>query len=45
VNATVQVIPHVGVEVGGGYRVSGATGVLEDRLNGVSGNLGVQLTW
>lgn len=45
VNATVQVIPHVGVEVGGGYRVSGATGVLEDRLNGVSGNVGVQLTW
>jgi hypothetical protein len=45
VNATVQVIPHVGVEVGGGYRVTGATGVLEDRLNGVSGNVGVQLAW
>lgn len=45
VNATVQVIPHVGVEVGGGYRVTGATSALEDRLNGVSGNVGVQLTW
>jgi hypothetical protein len=45
VNATVQVIPHVGVEVGGGYRVTGATGVLEDRLNGVSGSVGVQLAW
>jgi len=45
VNATVQVIPHVGVEVGGGYRVTGATNALEDRLNGVSGSIGVQLTW
>ena len=45
VNATVQVIPHVGVEVGGGYRLSGATNALEDRLNGVSGNVGVQLAW
>ena len=45
VNATVQVIPHVGVEVGGGYRVSGATSVLEDRLNGVSGSIGAQVTW
>lgn len=45
VNATVQVIPHVGVEVGGGYRLSGATNALEDRLNGVSGGVGVQLAW
>jgi len=45
VNATVQVIPHVGVEVGGGYRLSGATNALEDRLNGVSGSLAVQLAW
>lgn len=45
VNATVQVIQHVGIEVGGGYRVTGATDALEDRLNGVSGSLGVQLTW
>jgi hypothetical protein len=45
VNATVQVIPHVAVEVGGGYRLSGATNALEDRLNGVSGNVGVQLAW
>ncbi|HYJ93755.1 MAG TPA: hypothetical protein VEV86_03995, partial [Vicinamibacterales bacterium] len=44
-NATVQVIPHVGVEVGGGYRLSGATNALEDRLNGVSGSVGVQLAW
>ena len=45
VNATVQVIPHVGVEVGGGYRLSGATNALEDRLNGVSGSVGVQFAW
>jgi len=45
VNATAQVIPHVGVEVGGGYRLSGATNALEDRLNGVSGSVGVQLAW
>ena len=45
VNATVQVIPHVGVEVGGGYRLSGATNALEDRLNGISGSVGVQLAW
>lgn len=45
VNATVFVIPHVGIEVGGGYRVTGATNALEDRLNGVSGSVGAQLTW
>jgi hypothetical protein len=44
-NATVQVIPHVGVEVGGGYRVTGATNALEDRLNGASGSIAAQLTW
>lgn len=45
VNATVLVIPHVGLEFGAGYRVSGATGVLEDRLNGVSGSVAAQLSW
>ena len=45
VNATVHLIPHVGIEVGGGYRVSGATNALEDRLNGVSGSIAAQLTW
>lgn len=44
-NATVLVIPHVGVELGGGYRVSGATDALEDRLNGATGSVAVQLTW
>jgi hypothetical protein len=44
-NASVQVIRHVGIEFGGGYRVSGATDALDDRLNGVSGSLAVQLTW
>jgi hypothetical protein len=44
-NATVNVIPHLGVEVGGGYRVTGSTEALEDRLNGVSGSVAVQLTW
>ncbi len=45
VNTTVQVIPHVGIEVGGGYRLTGATNVLEDRLNGISGSIAAQLTW
>ena len=45
VNATVHLIPHVGIEVGGGYRVSGSTDALEDRLNGVSGSIAAQLTW
>ena len=44
-NATVRVIPHVGVDVGGGYRVSGATDALENRLNGASGSVGVLLWW
>ena len=44
-NATVLVIPHVGIELGGGYRVSGATDALEGRLNGASGSIAVQLTW
>jgi hypothetical protein len=44
-NAALQVVPHVGVELGGGYRIHGATDALEDRLNGVSGNVAVQLTW
>jgi hypothetical protein len=44
-NATVLAIPHVGVEVGGGYRVIGATDALENRLSGVSGSVAVQLTW
>ena len=29
----------------GGYRVSGATDALADRLNGASGSIAVQLTW
>jgi hypothetical protein len=45
VNATVQVIPHVGIEVSGGYRVTGSTSTLEDRLNGVSGSIAAQLSW
>ena len=44
-NAAVQLIRHVGIEIGGGYRVSGATDALEDRLNGMSGSVAVQLTW
>jgi len=44
-NAALRVVPHVGVELGGGYRIHGATDALEDRLNGVSGNVAVQLTW
>jgi len=45
VNATVQFIPHVGIDVGGGYRVTGATDALDDRLHGVSGSLALQITW
>ena len=44
-SAAVRLIEHVGVEIGGGYRVSGSTDALDDRLNGVSGSVAVQLTW
>jgi hypothetical protein len=45
VNATIQLIPHANVELGGGYRVTGATEPLEGRLNGITGNVAFQLTW
>jgi hypothetical protein len=38
-------IRHVGVDIGGGYRISGATDALDDRLNGATGSMAVQLTW
>jgi hypothetical protein len=44
-NAAVRLMQHVGIEIGGGYRVSGATDALDDRLNGVTGSLALQLTW
>jgi len=44
-NTTVNIIPHLGIEVGAGYRVTGSTEALEDRLNGISGSLALQLTW
>jgi hypothetical protein len=44
-SATVRLIRHVGVDIGGGYRISGATDALDDRLNGATGSMAVQLTW
>jgi hypothetical protein len=44
-SATVRLIRHVGVDIGGGYRISGATNALDDRLNGATGSMAVQLTW
>jgi hypothetical protein len=44
-NATVRLIRHVGVDIGGGYRISSATDALDDRLNGVTVSIAVQLTW
>ena len=44
-NATINIIQHVGVEVGAGYRITGSTEALQDRLNGISGSLALQLTW
>jgi hypothetical protein len=33
---------HIGVNWGVGYRITGATDVLEDRLNGVTGSVAIQ---
>jgi hypothetical protein len=45
VNAGVTVMPHVGVEVGAGYRLTGATDVLDEQLNGVTGSVAVQFSF
>jgi hypothetical protein len=45
VNAAIQLLPHVGLNLGGGYRLTGMTDALEDHLNGVTGNLALQFQW
>jgi hypothetical protein len=44
-NATIGLLPHVGVNLAGGYRLAAFTDALEDHLNGATGNLALQLEW
>ena len=45
VNAAINLLPHVGLNIGGGYRLTGSTDALEDHLNGATANLALQLQW
>lgn len=45
VNAVAKLLPHVAVNVAGGYRLTGFTNALDGRLNGATGNLALQLDW
>ena len=36
---------HIGLNWAAGYRLTGLTDALDDRLNGATGNLGLQLQW
>ena len=40
-----QLTRHIGVRVAGGYRLTAATDALEDRLNGTTGSVALQLQW
>jgi hypothetical protein len=44
-DAVARIASHAGVRVAGGYRLTGATDALEDRLNGVTGSVALQLEW
>jgi hypothetical protein len=43
--AAVGLFPHTSLTVAAGYRVTGATDTLRDRLNGVTGSAGLQFAW
>jgi hypothetical protein len=45
VNAAINLLPHVGLNIGAGYRLTGMTDALEDHLNGATGNLAIQFEW
>jgi hypothetical protein len=36
---------HIGLHWAAGYRLTALTGVLDDRIDGVTGSLGLQLEW
>ena len=43
--AVARLTDHVGVRVGGGYRLAALDDALDGRLDGVMGSVGVQLEW
>lgn len=45
VNAAATLFPHVVLNVGGGYRLTGFTDALDDRLNGATGAVALQFEW
>jgi hypothetical protein len=45
VDALARVTDHIGVHLAGGYRLTGATDALDDRVNGVTGSVALQLQW
>lgn len=45
VGVTVSPFQHVGVNLAGGYRLTGLTDALEGQLNGVTGSVGLQFQW
>ncbi|NOT25677.1 MAG: hypothetical protein HOP16_06190 [Acidobacteria bacterium] len=45
VNVTVSPFEHVGVNLAGGYRLTGLTDALDGHLNGATGSVGLQFQW
>jgi hypothetical protein len=45
VHVTASPFEHVGLNVGGGYRLTGLTDALDGSLNGVTGSVGLQFQW
>jgi hypothetical protein len=45
VGVSAQVLPHVALNVASGYRLTGLTRQLNDRLNGATGNVALQFQW
>ena len=44
-DALARITGHAGLRVAGGYRLTGATDALHDRLNGATGSVALQLEW
>lgn len=44
-NALVSLVPHVAINLAGGYRLAGFTDALDDRLDGATANVALQLQW
>jgi hypothetical protein len=45
VTAGANLFRHISLNLGAGYRLTGFTDALDDRLNGVTGNLALQFDW